>query len=208
MAFLGCERDIGVNSSQIISGYRIEGRVIDRIGNPVVKVDVRVFYNYEFVDYNTPPSKEYTVPSPSPSVTVVVRTRLGVTIRTLYSGNPPPGAFVVEWDQKGPNGDDVPSGTYFVHYLSNGASQKSYSVTVEGTIVVRTDSLGQYTIPDENLPIGYYPVPLYSSSETTFYGNHRISSSVLLLFTTSTRSREVNVTVLKDRVTVFDIVLG
>jgi len=96
---LGCERDIGVDSTLVISGYRIDGRVIDRIGNPVANVEIILFYNYEYVDYITPPSKAYIVPASQPTVTVVVKNRSGQTLRTLYSGNPPAGTFLVDWDK-------------------------------------------------------------------------------------------------------------
>lgn len=208
LSALACERDTGIVSSEVISGYRIDGRVVDRIGNPVKNVDVKVFYNYEYVDYNSPPSKEYDVPDPSPTVTVVVRNRNGQNIRTLYSGNPPPGPFLVEWDKKDADSVDAPSGVYSVHYLVNNTTQKSYDIAVEGTLVARSDSLGKYVIPNDNLPVGFYPVPLYNADKTLFYGNHRISSSILLLFSTSARYREVYITVVKDRVTVLDVVFG
>ena len=208
LVFLGCERDLGFNTFEVISGYRIEGRATDRIGNPVRNVDVRVFYDYEYMDYNAPPTKEYDVPGSTPTVTVVVRNRAGQLIRTLFSGNPPAGPFVIDWDKKDVNGNDVPSSTYSVHYDVNNVSQKSYTVTVDGTIVTRTDTLGRYTVPGDNLPVGYYPVPIFSSSGSTFFGNHRITSLVRLSFVTPSRSRTVSVTLLKDRVTLVDVIIG
>jgi hypothetical protein len=43
-----------------------------------------------------------------------------------------------------------------------------------------TEALGQFTVLDFNLPIGYQPVPGYSLDGQTFYGNYEILSTVFL----------------------------
>lgn len=203
----GCERDTQLFSVDTTTGYKVQGRVTDRIGNPVVGVNVSVLYDYELVDRNPAPSKDFTVTDSTKTLSVVVKNRADQVIRTIFSGTLPPGNHTYDWDMKDANGNDPPASTYAVHYLVDGVSQKSYSVTVSGTIVALTDVQGQYTIPDDNLPIGYYPVPIYSFDKSIYYGNHRIVSTVRLAFVTTTRTREVVVNVSKDVVKKVDVVL-
>ena len=205
--FPGCERDTQLLSVDTTSGYKVQGSVTDRIGNPVVGVNVSVWYDYDLVDRNPAPSKDFAVTDSTKTVSVVVRDRADQVIRTIFSGTLPAGNHIYDWDMRAANGSDPPASTYAVHYLVDGVSQKSYSVTVSGTIVSLTDVQGQYTIPDDNLPIGFYPVPLYSFDKSIYYGNHRIVPSVRLAFTTSARSKEVVVTVARDVVKKVDVVL-
>lgn len=204
---LGCQRDTQLLSVDTTAGYKIQGIVTDRIGNPVAGVNVSVWYEYDLVDRNPAPSKDFSVTDSTKTVSVVVRNRADQVIRTIFSGTLPAGNHVYDWDMKNANGTDPPSSTYTVHYLVDGVSQKSYSVTVSGTVVVVTDVQGQYTIPDENLPVGFYPVPLYSFDKSVFYGNHRIAASLRMAFTTSARTKEVFVNVAKDVVKKVDVVL-
>lgn len=205
--YLGCERDTQLLSVDTTTGYKVQGTVTDRIGNPVVGVNVSVWYDYDLVDRNPAPSKDFTVTDSTKTVSVIVRNRADQVIRTIFSGTLPPGNYTFDWDMKNANGNDPPASMYTVHYLVDGVSQKSYSVTVSGTIVALTDVQGQYTIPDDNLPIGFYPVPIYSFDKSIYYGNHRIVSSVRLAFVTAARTREVVVSVSKDVVKKIDVVL-
>ncbi len=205
--YLGCERDTQLLSVDTTIGYKVQGTVTDRIGNPVVGVNVSVRYDYELVDRNPAPPKDFTVTDSTKTVSVVVRNRSDQTIRTIFLGTLPSGNHTYDWDMKDAFGNNPPASKYAVHYLVDGVSQKSYSVTVSGTIVALTDVQGQYTIPDDNLPIGFYPVPLYSFDKSIYYGNHRIVPSVRLAFVTTARTREVVVNVSKDVVKKVDIVL-
>jgi len=204
---LGCERDTQLLSVDSTNGYKIQGSVTDRIGNPVAGVNVSVLYDYELVDSNPAPPKDFTVTDSTKTVSVIVRNRSDQTIRTIFSGTLPSGNHTYDWDMKDAFGNDPPATTYTVHYLVDSVSQKSYSVTVSGTIVALTDVQGEYTIPDDNLPIGFYPVPLYSVDKSIYYGNHRVVPFVRLAFTTSARSKEVVVNVAKDVVKKVDVVL-
>ena len=208
VAVCGCERQPLFVEAPPISGYRIEGKVTDRIENPVANANVRLFYDYDYVDSKSPPSKQFTVTDSTKLITVAVRNSSNQTIRILYSGTRSVGPFIVDWNQKDSSGAEVPSSVYSVHYLVDGVSQKSYPVTVSGTVVTKTDNKGWYSIPDENLPVGFYPVPIYSSYDTTYYGNHRINNFVRLVFETPVQNREIFITLTKDRITQVDIVIG
>jgi hypothetical protein len=204
---LGCERDTQLLSVETTTGYKVQGRVSDRIGNPVAGVSVSVWYDYELVDRNPAPSKDFTITDSTKTLSVVVRNRSGQTIRTIFTGTLPPGNYTYDWDMKDATGNDPPASMYAVHYLVDGVSQKSYSVTVSGTIVALTDVQGQYTIPDNNLPVGFYPVPIYSFDKSVYFGNHRIVPAVRLAFTTTALAKEVVVNLSKDVVKKFDVTL-
>jgi len=205
--YLGCERDTQLLSVDPTIGYKVQGTVTDRIGNPVVGVNVRVWYDYDLVDRNPAPPKDFTVTDSTKTVSVIVRNRADQVIRTIFSGTLPPGNRTYDWDMKNVNGNDPPAGMYAVHYLVDGVSQKSYSVMVSGTVVSLTDVQGQYTIPDDNLPIGFYPVPIYSPDKSVYFGNHRIGPSVRLAFTTTARAKEVVVNLSKNVVKKVDVTL-
>lgn len=207
-AVSGCEREIPLVSSSgpEISGYHIEGTLTDRLGNPYRDIPVQLFYDYAFVDANDPPSKEFQVTEPSKIIRVGVYDRNDRLKRILFIGGAERGPLVVLWDQKESNGVPAPSGVYTVRYTVDEQVKKTYPVTVSGTVVARTDSLGTFFIPDDNLPIDFYPVPLYNSDNSAYYGNHRIIPYVVLQFALAeNNSRSVYLRVEKDRVTRIDI---
>lgn len=204
----GCEREIPIASigDPEISGYRIEGTLTDRLGNPYSGIPVQLFYDYEFVDGNDPPSKAFDVTEPSKIISVGVYDRNDHLKRFLFIGRAERGSFVVLWDQKESNGVLAASGVYTVRYIVDDQVKKSYPVTVSGSITARTDSLGKFTIPDDNLPIDFYPVPLYNSDNSVYYGNHRIIPYVVLQFALAeNNNRSVYLRVEKNRVTHIDV---
>jgi hypothetical protein len=112
----------------------------------------------------------------------------------------------VEWDKKDAFGRLVPSGIYTVEFNLNGVHKASNTVIVDGAVTAVTDSLGHYIIPDQNLPIGFYPVPRYSSYDSEFMGNYSITSLVSLeLYLDTHRGTSFSVT--KDQITRYDFVI-
>lgn len=204
----GCEREIPLASigEPEISGYRIEGTLTDRLGTPYRDIPIQLFYDYEFVDSNDPPSKEFEVTEPAKIIRVGVYDRNDHLKRILFNGRAEPGPFVVLWDQKESNGVLAISGVYTVRYTVDEQTKKSYPVTVSGNVTARTDSLGKFLIPDVNLPIDFYPVPLYNSDSSIYYGNHRIIPYVVLQFALAeNNNRSVYFRLEKNRVTHKDV---
>jgi hypothetical protein len=176
---LSCEREFALPETSVeVDGYEIHGRITDRFGNPVRDVPIRLYYQMVLVDQNPPPSTEFQVTSASQNIRVVVLDRKQRQRFVLYDGVHPVGEMNVVWNGKDANGADMPSGVYMVHYLVDGQSRKSYPVTVNGTVTARTDSTGFFRIADEHLPVGFYPVPVYSSDGTRYMGSHRIGEGV------------------------------
>jgi hypothetical protein len=205
---LGCQRELPFQPSpeQAIVGYQIEGYVTDHLGVPLKGVRVGLWYDYEFVDTLQPPSTTFLVDDPSKNVEVRVLDRGQKLIAILIEGRTPLGPLNVVWDKKDAFGRLVPSGVYTVEFNLNGVHKASYTVIVDGAVTAVTDSLGYYSIPDVNLPIGFYPVPLYSSDDSQFIGNYSITPSITLELYLDIH-RGISVSVSKDQVTRYDFVI-
>ncbi|MCX6142280.1 MAG: hypothetical protein NTZ35_03580 [Ignavibacteriales bacterium] len=205
---LGCQRELPYQTSpeQPIVGYRIEGYVIDHLGVPLKGVRVGVWYDYEFVDTLRPPSSTFFVDDSTKNVLVRVLDHNQKVRAILLEGHSPVGPLEVEWGKRDSYGNLVPSGVYTVDFSQNGVHKASYTVLVDGAVTTVTDSLGYYAILDENLPIGFYPAPRYSSYDSQFTGNYSITSSITLeLYLDIHRGTSVPVT--KDQITRHDFVI-
>ena len=205
---LGCQRELPFQASaeQPIVGYQIRGYVTDHLGVPLRGVRVAVWYDYGFVDTLQPPSTAFFLDDPSKNVEVRVLDRYQKLIAILIEGRPPLGPLNVDWDKKDAFGRLVPSGVYTVELTLSGVHKASYTVIVDGAVTAVTDSLGYYSIPDQNLPIGFYPVPRYSSYDSQFIGNYIITSSITLeLYLDTHRGTSVSVT--KNQITRYDFVI-
>lgn len=201
----GCERELlPLDPSHIITGYEVRGVVSDRFGNPIAGVEVSVDYVLEFADDGPEPPRTYQVPPPGDTLTVSVIGRDGRTVLTLPQGPVPPGGFTYRWDGRTASGQPVLPGIYSVRYLSGGVVRNTFPVLVTGTTATVTDTVGRYVIRDRELPIGFYPVPDYSLSGTTYYGNLRITPEVVLGFTIGGLSDYRSVHLQEDRVIIFD----
>ena len=158
-------------------------------------------YDYEYVDANPPESRVFQVTDPNVTVRIKVFDRSNRLRRLLYEGQVSPGPLSVQWDLKDSFGVPVPSGIYTVQFTVGAEVKQSYTVTVSGAVTARTDSLGSFAIMNENLPIGFYPVPLYSSDRTSFLGNYRIVPYVTVEATVQSIKRSAYISLARDRVT-------
>lgn len=179
---LGCERELPyvAPAEMPIAGYQIEGYVTDQLGVPLKNIRIALWYDYEFVDTLRLPSPSFFVDDSTKDVLVRVFDRIQKVEAVLFEGHSPVGPVDTAWNRRDASGNPVPSGVYMVDFSLNGVSRASYTVVVDGAVTAVTDSLGHYVIPDENLPVGFYPVPRYSSLDPTFYGNYRITPLVAL----------------------------
>jgi len=193
---------------QQISGYRIEGRVTNNLDEPLPGVDVRLGYDYDYENGDSPPPHAYTVSGGNLPVMVAVFDSRDRLVRVISSGEVEPGTYQTRWDLLDSLGRDVRAGLYEVRSIVGVDTLMVYTVVVDGTVTARSDSAGEFVITQDCLPIGYEPVPLYSADGTVFYGNYRIRSDVFLSFTNAVWTKELTVSVEKDRITPADVVLN
>jgi hypothetical protein len=205
---LGCERELPFQSYQgkPIVGYQIEGYVTDHLGVPLKGIKVALWYDYEFVDTVRAPSTDFFVDDSTRSVLVRVYDRNQKVRAILLEGHAPAGSLDIEWNKRDSFGSLVPSGVYTVDFSVNGVSRASYAVVVDGAVTAVTDTLGYYVIPNENLPVGYYPVPRTIDPDPSSYGSYRITPLVTLELYLDVH-RWTSITLTKDQVTRHDFVI-
>jgi len=205
---LGCERELPFQAypEKPIVGYQIEGYVTDHLGIPLKGVKVALRYDYEFVDTVQLPSADFFVDDPTKNVLIRVLDRNHNVRAILFEGLSAVGRLNFEWNKRDSFGSLVPSGVYTVDLSLNGVSRASYSVVVDGAVTAVTDSLGYYMIPDESLPVGFYPVPRTIDLDPSSYGNYRITPLMSLELYLDVY-RWTSVTLTKDQVTRHDFVI-
>ena len=202
---LGCERDLPymVSADQTIRGYRIEGYVTDKLGIPIKGLKIALWYDLENIDSNTPPSRQFLVDDTTKVARVVVLDQQNRVRRVLFQGRAKRGLLDFEFDRRDSAGVLLPSGIYTISFSMDGANKGSYYQVINGVVTTVTDSLGHYIIPNEFLPIGFYPAPIYAGNGITFNGNYQISPYVVLEFYLPVH-RSATVTLTKDQITRFD----
>jgi len=202
---IGCERDLPYQapSDKPISGYRIEGYVTDKLGIPVKGLQIALWYELDYVDNDNPPVRSFVVKDTSQIARIAVFDQANRLRRVVFQGRAPLGALDYLWDLKDSTGAPAPTGIYKVVFSLNGVVQSSFTQVINGAVTAVTDSLGHYSIPNELLPVGFYPAPLYSQNGSTFTGNFQVSSFVILEFYLPVH-RSSAVTLTQDQLTRFD----
>lgn len=205
LGLMACERELlPLDPSLIISGYEIRGTVRDRFGNPIFGVDVSIDYTLEWVDNGPEPTRVYQVSSPGESITVVVAGRDGRNVLVEPLGMQAAGPFSYIWNGRDGAGQLALPGVYEVRYQTAAGVRLTYPVLLSGTRVTTTDSLGRFTILDRELPVGFYPVPEYSSSGAVYYGNLRVTNELILGFAIGGIRSYRTVTVRRGQALIFD----
>ena len=174
----------------------------DRLGIPVKNLPIALWYEFDYLDGNPPNRLFYVDNSNETSLVRVIDTKKNVK-RVLFQGRAPLGQLDVSWDQKDSLGQPVPTGIYTVDFRQGGVPKNSYTTVVNGNVTAVTDSLGHYAITNDQLPVGFYPVPLYGNDDTNFLGNFQVSSYVVLEFYL-TSHRSASVTLTPDQVSRLD----
>jgi len=204
----GCGRELPfeVPAEKPIVGYQIEGYITDRLGVPLKGVRVGLWYDYEYVDTLRTPSPTFFVDDSTKIARVQVLSRSQRVVAVLFEGRTHVGLVDTQWNKCDAYGNLAPSGIYTVNFSLNGVSRASYAIVVDRAVTAVTDSLGHYVIPDENLPVGFYPVPRYSSADSQFFGNYRITPFVVLeLYLDFHRGASLSLT--KDQITRRDFIV-
>jgi hypothetical protein len=202
---LGCERDLPymATADQPINGYQIEGYVTDKLGIPIKGLKIALWYDLDYIDSNTPPSRQFLVDDTTAIARVIVVDPQNKLRRVLFQGRAKLGFLDFEFDLRDSAGVLLPTGIYTISFSLNGITKGSYSQVVNGAVTAVTDSLGHYVIPNDFLPIGFYPAPIYAGDGVTFIGNYQISPYVYLEFYLPVH-RSASVTLTQNQITRFD----
>lgn len=202
---LGCERELlPLDPSLVISGYEIRGSVSDRFGHPIPGVEVSIDYTLEWVDEGPEPTRVYQVPSLGESITIVVAGRDGRMVLIEPLGQQSSGPFSYDWDGRDGSGQTALPGVYEVRYQTAAGVRLTYPALLSGTRAATTDSLGRFTIRDRELPVGFYPVPEYSSSGAVYYGNLRVTNELILGFAIEGLRTYRTISVRRGQALIFD----
>ncbi len=206
VAASGCERELPFESkvNQSITGYQVEGYVTDRFGIPVKNVRVALWYDFSPLGNTIPPSRSLFVDDTGKTVLLRALDNQNRVLKVLFTGRAPVGELDYAWNNTDSLGRKVPSGVYKIEFRLGGVIRNTYTVLVNGAVSAVTDSLGRYLIPNENLPVGFSPVPLYSTDGRRFLGNYQITPFIILEFNLDFL-RRVSLTLKKDEITRFDL---
>lgn len=201
-----CERDLPfeVPSTESIDGYQIEGYVTDRLGIPVKGLRIGLWYDYERIDTAGQPSRYFFVDDTGKTVFLRAVDLHNNVIKVLYIGRAQFGELEYTWDKTDSTGISVRNGIYKIEFWIGSVLKDSHTVVVDRAVSAITDSLGHYEITNAYLPVGYRPVPRYSSDGQSFLGYYEITPYVLLEFYLDTR-RVASVKLKTNEITRFDL---
>jgi hypothetical protein len=201
----GCDRELPymVQADQPINGYRVEGYVTDRLGLPVKGLKIALWYDLDYIDSNNPPIRQFLVDDAAKLARVVVLDQQNRVRRVMFEGRRAAGVLDIDFDLRDSAGALLPTGIYTIKFTMDGVVKGAYTQIINGAVTAATDSLGHYIIPNELLPVEYYPVPIYAGDGQRFIGNYQVSSYIVLEFYLPYH-RSATVPLTQDKITRFD----
>ncbi len=190
----GCERQVPFIDTLPISGYEIQGKVTDRIGNPMP--NVAVYLDFIVAPYYTDTvlTRKYFVPDTADPIQAVVADQSNTIVKVLTIPRKVSGWFQATWGGTDSTGNIMSSGIYHIQYLIDGMVVFSYDQLVGGGRVAATDVYGRYTIPSKFLPIASTSVPWFSVYDSSYIYNLQVSNEVILTFEYSPRVKQLPAT--------------
>ncbi len=205
LSLAGCDRQLPATSDQYVSGYEIQGKVTDRIGNPIANVSVYLDYATDIEYGDSVISRRYYVTDNTATVQAVVTDITGKLVMTLTPPRTVSGWFQATWAGYDSTGYFAPSGIYHIQYTVNGQVAYSYDQLVSGGKVAVTDTYGRYDIRGRYLPIDSASIPYFSSYDSSYVGNLHVSNDVILTFAYPSRIKHVEQTLSYGILNVIDV---
>ena len=138
-----------------IHGYQLDGEVTTSTGVAVEGVDVRLYFNYQYVSDTPVDTQTVYVSDPSKPVDIAVYNRDLAFVKQLFLGYRSVGPLPRwTWDGFDAAGKSVPGGKYFIRYVVDTVIVKYSPVLVDGHVTSTSTTGGTFTIAAPNLPIG------------------------------------------------------
>jgi hypothetical protein len=186
--------------------YGLSGRVRSANGVAIESVAVRISYNLEQYDTTQLDTVNIVVNSRLHFYTVDVYNVHGAHVRKLYSDYPQLGTFPrFSWNARDDSNHYVRSGKYFIRYARDTEILKIVPCLVDGLVTAYTDADGNFTVGEDNLPIGEL-FDLYNYSGT-FAGVYQVTRDVTIDLSKATLHQGYTVTLQLNNVYHGDFIL-
>jgi len=188
-AFLFSCRDIQpVQPSSATSGFQLKGVVTTPDGLPLSGVEIRLYYNYDFVRDTPIDTQQVIVRDSSKIVDVAVYTPTYQLVQELFLGYRSTGPVPrYSWNGLDYTGALVPSGKYLLRYVVDTVVVKYSILIVEGHPTALTDTNGRFTITSDRLPVD--EVFDHYLSNNTYEGTYIVLPSIDIILRKSPLSK-------------------
>jgi len=189
------------------TGYRVEGKVFDRLRTPVPDVSIYATFALDPDLSSEPVPNTYTVTAKSDTVRVWVEDRAGSHVRLILAARQEPGTYPILWDGKNDAGTRVPINIYIVKVTVNAQKQFEKQVLNNGEFISLTDSTGTFNLDDNDLPIGETPVAEWNQYTRSFIGRYSIMPIMTLYFYKNPVTVERTLSLRKNRVEYVEVIM-
>jgi hypothetical protein len=206
VASLSCREITPFEAYVPVAQYGLSGRVRTANGVSIESVAVRISYNFERYDTTQLDTVTINVDSRAHIYSVDVFDIHGAHVRRLYFDYPAIGVFPrLSWDARDDSMRLVKSGKYYIRYVRDRTILKTVPYLVDGLVTAYTDQDGNFTVGQDNLPIGeLFDIYYYGGS---FAGVYQVTGDVTIDFSKATLQQEYTVTLQLNNVYHGDFIL-
>ncbi len=200
-AILSCRDIQRFQDTTSIQGYQLNGTVTTPNGVPIEQVDVRLYYDYDFVSDSPSDTQQVAVTASLSLVDVAVYTVKYEFVRQIFFDYRTTGTVPrYRWNGRDRNGNVVPSGKYLIRYVVDTTIIKYSPWLVEGHSTDTTDTRGGFTLTSDRLPVGDV-FDLYDSFNV-YIGTYKVLPSIDIEFVKSSQTATYgNIALQKDIIT-------
>lgn len=201
-AALSCREIEPYYDPEYVRGYQVNGILTTANGIPVDSAGVQLYYYYRYYGDQPVDTTEAIVTDSSQMIDVSVYTKEYVFLKTLYSGR---AGFTgripyIDWDGNDSQGVSMPSGKYLIRYVIDSVFIKYSTTVLHGQVSVLTDGWGNFSIPNECLPVGEIFDIYYLNGQ--YYVTYQVEPRIALVFIRGDKRTDYfTVELQKDKIT-------